>query len=251
MKTAALGKTREHEHSYRYSHFTTRLLLADLRFSSRAPQPGEPFPAFDLAAIDGERLRSEELIGRPFVVILGSLTCPMTASAAVTLRELYERMGSAVTFVSVYAREAHPGEQIPQPRAIAEKLAHAQALAERDRYRWHVAVDDLDGTLHRLLDAKPNAAYVVDARGRIAFRSLWASDQESLRRALESVASGEQPRRRTSRAMTMPMMRALPWVDAIVLRAGRSASRDLWRAAPPMALMGKLGRWWRRSTPAA
>ena len=132
MKTAGLGKTREHEHSYRYSHFTTRLLLADLRFSSRAPQPGEPFPAFELAGVDGGWLRSEELVGkRPFVVILGSLTCPMTASAAVTLRELYERMGSTATFISVYTREAHPGEQVPQPEALDTQLAHAKALVAR------------------------------------------------------------------------------------------------------------------------
>jgi len=247
MDAVGVGATREEEHPYRYHRFTTRLMLADLRFSDRAPKPGAPFPAFDLATIDGGRLRSEELIGRPFVVIPGSLTCPMTASAAGGLRELYEALGTDVTFISVYAREAHPGEQVPQPQNLDAKVARAAELAVRDRYRWHVAVDDLEGTLHRRLDAKPNAAYVVDAQGRLAFRSLWASDAQALRRALEAVARGEHPKRRTSRAMTMPMMRALPWIDAIVSRAGPSASRDLWRAAAPMALMGKLGRRWRRS----
>lgn len=251
MTSARTDATRGAGLAYRYHRFTTRLMLADLRFSTRAPKPGAPFPAFDLATVDGGRVRSADLFGmRPFVLILGSLTCPMTASAGAGLRELHESMGAEVTFISVYTREAHPGERVPQPEVLEQKSAHAAQLAARDQYRWRVAVDDLEGTLHRQLDVKPNAAYVVDEQGRVAFRSLWASDHRALRRALEAVAGGEHPKRRTSRAMLGPMMRALPWIDPIVSRAGRSASRDLWRAAAPMALMGKLGRWWRRSNAA-
>lgn len=229
--------------AYRYDSFTTRLMLADLRFGPGAPRPGDPFPDFDLTTLDGARLRSEDLLRRrPFVIVLGSLTCPMTAGAAGELRALHAALGGEVEFITVYTREAHPGELIPQPRELSQKIAHARQLAERDGYRWQVGVDDLDGTLHRRLDSKPNAAFVVDSSGRLAFRSLWSSDSAALRRALDAVARGDTPRRQTSHAMVRPMLRALPWIDETVGRGGRSASRDLWRAAAPMALMAKLGR---------
>lgn len=227
---------------YRYERFTTGLLLADLRFSRSTIRPGRPFPSFDLVATDGTRVRSTDFKGRPYVVILGSLTCPMTASAAEGLRALHEEVGDAIEFVTVYTREAHPGEFIPQPADLAQKSTHARRLAERDGYNWRVAVDDLDGTLHRQLDGKPNAAFVVDRDGRLAFRSLWTTDFAALRAAIEAVTHDEAPRRSTSQSMMRPMMRALPWVDETVRRAGRSALRDLWRSAPPMALMARLAR---------
>lgn len=229
--------------NYRYERFTTRLMLADLRFSRRAPQPGQLFPSFDLATPGEGRQRSANFVGvRPFVLVLGSLTCPMTASAAAGLRELHESFGDSLPFVSVYTREAHPGDRIPQPQLLDEKIAHARELATRDDYRWHVAVDDIDGTLHRQLDAKPNAVFIVDANGRLAFRSIWSSDLGSIRAAIRAVISGEQPKKQRSTAMMGPMLRALPWIDRVVSGAGRTASRDLWLAAPPMALMAKLAR---------
>jgi len=222
-------------------------MLADLRFSGAAIQPGQPFPAFDLDATDGTRVRSTDLKGQPYVVILGSLTCPMTASAAEGLRSLHEAMGDSFEFVTVYTREAHPGELIPQPTDLNQKSAHARRLAERDGHNWRVAVDDLDGTLHRQLDGKPNAAFVVDRDGRLAFRSLWATDFTSLRQAIDAVTRGDVPRRSTSQSMMGPMLRGMPWIDETVRRAGRSASRDLWRSAPPMALMARLARFGRRA----
>ncbi|MGE3857649.1 MAG: TlpA family protein disulfide reductase [Dehalococcoidia bacterium] len=227
---------------YRYDRFTTRLMLADLRFGADAPRPGSPFPTFALDAPGGGSISSASLAGRPFLLILGSLTCPMTAGSAAGLLALHEAFGAHVEFVSVYAREAHPGERIPQASTAAEKRTNAEALAARDGYAWPIAVDSLDGALHRQLDAKPNAAFLVDASGQLAFRSIWAADDAGLRAALAAVVGGERPRRGTSTAMVGPMLRALPWIDLIVRGGGRSASRDLWRAAPPMALMARMAR---------
>lgn len=219
------------------------MMLADLRFSRNAPRPGEPFPQFDLATIEGGRVRSLDFSG-PFVLILGSLTCPMTASAASRLNSLAPSFEGLIPFLTVYTREAHPGESIPQPDTLAQKTVHAGRLAERDGYTWQVAVDDIDGTLHRALDSKPNAVFVVDGNGNLAFRSLWSSDSKAIEQAIRAVLAGETPRRQSSTRMAAPMMRALPWIDRTVSGAGRSAMRDLWRAAAPIALMGKMGRFW-------
>lgn len=225
---------------YRYDRFTTKLLLNDLRFSSTAPSAGSPMPDFDLETLDGGRVRRDDLVGeRPVLLVLGSLTCPMTASSAPSLEQLHREYGDRVEFVTVYTREAHPGEQIPQPSSLDEKRAHAASLAERDHLGWRVAIDDLEGTLHRQLDGKPNAAYLMDRDGRLAFRTIWASDTGSLRAALDAVSQGRRPKRQSSSAMARPMMAALGSIDPVVAKAGSSAQRDMWRANAPMALMGK------------
>ncbi|WP_164701461.1 hypothetical protein [Modestobacter sp. KNN46-3] len=54
-----------------------------------------------------------------------------------------------------------------------------------------VAVDDVDGTLHRLLDPKPGAAYLVGTDGTVLFRSPWADHPGPLRHALSAAAADQ------------------------------------------------------------
>ena len=148
-------------------------------------------------------------------------------------------------------REAHPGERYAQPATVGEKREHARALHERDGVSWVVAVDDVDGTLHRSLDTKPNAAYLVDREGRIAYRSIWASDERGLRNALAAIVRGDAPPKGESRAMMLPMLRALGRIDDVIRSAGRQAQRDMWRANAPMALAGRLSTLFRPLAPDA
>src|SRR5918993_6049736 len=111
----------------------------------------------------------------------------MTASAGPVLKKLYERFGDQVGFLTVYVREAHPGDHYRQPHTFEEKAYLAREYRNRDGIPWPVAVDDIDGTLHRALDAKPNAAYLVQVDGRIAQRVLWSNDERGLRRAVRAV----------------------------------------------------------------
>src|SRR5919198_4979288 len=115
----------------------------------------------------------------------------MTASAGPALKELYREFGDRVAFLTVYVREAHPGERYPQPDTFEQKLNHAIDYKERDQIPWTVAVDDIDGSFHQALDPKPNAAFFVDASGRIAFRSLWSNDEAGLRQGFEALVSGD------------------------------------------------------------
>ena len=66
--------------AYQYKRFTTRMLLHDMRFSGSAPSAGDEFPEFDLPSTDGHRVTKSDFVGeRPMLMILGSLTCPMTS----------------------------------------------------------------------------------------------------------------------------------------------------------------------------
>ena len=95
----------------------------------------------------------------------------MTDGAAPGLKELHERLGDRVHFVMVDVREAHPGKAVPQPQTFDQKMAHARLLRDLHGFKFEVAVDDIDGTLHRALSPKPNSAYVLGKNGTILFRA--------------------------------------------------------------------------------
>ena len=102
---------------------------------------------------------------------------------------------------------------------------------------YEVAVDDIDGALHRAVGPKPNSAYVLRPDGTITARVHWANDTAAVRAASRTpsgrapCATGEEGRRRRPTAI-----RHLP---DVVRRAGAKAERDVWRAAPPLALLGR------------
>ena len=221
---------------YRFERLTLPIILRDLYFNRHDPGPSDRVPTFDLPTVDGGRFRSGDLasIG-PVLSIFGSSTCPMTDSAAPGLNELHLRFGNCVRFVVVNVREAHPGKAFPQPMALDAKLAHAQRLRDLHSFAFDVAVDDVDGTLHRALSPKPNSAYIIGVDGTILFRAHWANDTQALAAALDAVADGKAPRRALSNGLARPMLRMLPSLAPVLDRAGSGAWADMWRVAPPLA----------------
>jgi hypothetical protein len=177
---------------------------------------------------------------KPILLIFGSMTCPMTASSAPTLQALYDEFGDRIDFIMLYVREAHPGENFRQADTLEEKLEKARALKQFYNSPWTVAVDNIDGDLHRTLDPKPNAAFLMSNTGEILFRSLWAADRQALHRALVSVAAGRALETKQSQALLGPVARAMGQVQEVMERTGPQAVTDLWWAGLPMALTGRI-----------
>ncbi|WP_265521365.1 TlpA family protein disulfide reductase [Oerskovia flava] len=227
---------------YRFERFRTGLLIDDMRFPAHAPGPGDVVPSFDLPTLDGGRFRSDDLGDSPVLLVFGSRTCPVTESAVPVLRALHADLGGDVRFVLVSTREAHPGQDLPQPRTSAQKLAHARLLRDHHQVPFEVAVDDIDGTLHRELGPKPNSAYVLTADGTIRYRAHWANDERGLRDALTRTVAGRSPRRGRSRGMAGPLLRAVGHLPGVVEAAGSQVERDVWRAAAPLALLARVSR---------
>lgn len=242
--------TRSEAANYVYRHVTPQVLFQDMVFSEKAPRPGDRLPSFDLPLAQGGRLLSDDLIAaRPVLLVTGSFTCPMTVSSNPLLKQLHEEFGDQVAFVMLHVREAHPGEQRDQPGNDEEKMRHARDLQRRDQLPWPIAVDDPQGTVHRMLDEKPNAVWLAGRGGVILYRSLWAGDVKGLRKALERVANGERPSPDESHRRLVPMARGLGTMRETLQRSGPRAQRDLWRAAPPWrrspgwrACIGRCGR---------
>ena len=226
---------------YRYKKFTTNLLFRDLRFRRGAAAPGDRVPAFELLTTNGEQLVNSDVFGdKPVLFVFGSMTCPMTASSAPSVQELYEEFGERVDFVMLYVREAHPGEHFGQAETMDDKIASARALQEFYSIDWTVAADTVDGELHRALDPKPNAAYLANSDGEILFRSLWAADYDALRDALDDAADGRALRKTQSNKLLGPVVRAMGMVREVMERGGPQSVRDLWLAGFPMALAGRV-----------
>jgi hypothetical protein len=237
----AVQKAQDGSNNYRYQHFTTRLLFSDLRFAKDSASSGDSLPEFELLTTSGDHLTNTNVFGdKPVLFIFGSMTCPMTASAAPSVQALYDQFGDRIDFIMLYVREAHPGEHFAQSDTIEEKLRHAQALQNFYNIEWTVAADSIDGDLHRALDPKPNSAYLVSSEGVILFRSMWASDLKALQLALESVAAGRLPEKNQSTTMINPVMRAMGQVQTVMERGGPQAISDLWRSGFPMAIAGRI-----------
>ncbi|MET8153772.1 TlpA family protein disulfide reductase [Actinoplanes sp. NPDC049668] len=228
--------------AYRFTRFGSALLLDDLTFDRDAPGPGDRVPAFDLVTLDGGRYRDTELGPLPVLMVFGSRTCPVTESAGPVLRRLHALFGARVRFVLVNTREAHPGDVFGQPQTFAEKRVHAAELRDHHGIDFEIAVDDIDGRLHRAMSPKPNSAYLIDPSGVIRHRAHWANDEHSLRTALTDLTAGRVPARGRSRAMVGPLMRAVGHLPGIVRFAGRRVERDVWLAAPPLAVLGRMSR---------
>jgi thiol-disulfide isomerase/thioredoxin len=237
------GATHRHTESledagrrYRFERLSLPIVLRDLHFSKDDPGPGDRVPDFDLPTVGGGRFRSSDLAETgPALMIFGSSTCPVTDNAAPGLKELYLRYGDRVRFVMVNVREAHPGKAFPQPKTLDAKIAHAKQLRDLHGFEFEVAVDDVNGTLHRALSPKPNSAYVLGSDGRIVFRAQWANDTNALAEALGSVVAGEPPRRLQSGGVLKPTLRMLRNIALVLDRAGSGAWADMWRVALPLA----------------
>jgi hypothetical protein len=78
-----------------------------------------------------------------------------------------------VTFLFVYTREAHPGENYPAHRSMERKIAHARAFRAQQRIERPILVDDLSGTGHLRYGDLPNMTYLIGRGGRVLFRSDW------------------------------------------------------------------------------
>jgi hypothetical protein len=169
------------------------------------------------------------------LLIFGSSTCPVTDNAAPGLNELYVRFGDRVRFVMVNVREAHPGKAVPQPKTIEAKMTHAERLRDLHCFQFEVAVDDVDGSLHRALSPKPNSAYVLGAGGTILFRAHWANDTRAIEAALDAIVAGRPPHPAQSGSLLNPTVRILRNIAPVLDRAGRGAWADMWEVAPPLA----------------
>ncbi|MCK6546703.1 redoxin domain-containing protein [Myxococcota bacterium] len=227
--------------AYRYPHFEAKNLWSRLSLAD-TPEPGDWMPSFELQATDGSWFRREELIGvKPALVMFASITDEATAGALPELRQLHERFGDRVDFITVYVRESHPGDIYRQPDTIDRKQAHAEAFQRQFEIPWRVVIDDIEGHFHRAMGCRESSAFVMDKNGVIIFRCLLGGRLSSIRAALEAATKNEHIRAE-DRARLLPALRALGALDQTLELAGPDARRDARRQVLPVYVLGKIAR---------
>src|SRR5438552_4085831 len=162
---------------YNYPAFT-RDMVTEYMAASRqglGPRSGDRAPDFAGRTLAGDSVRLSHYRGEKNVVLtFGSATSPTTAASAAGLNRLYkEYRDDDVTFLFVYVREAHPGEQLPAHESLPAKVAAAEMLREDEGLAMPIVVDDVRGGIHRKYSKLPSPTFIIDKSGRIAFRCLW------------------------------------------------------------------------------
>lgn len=226
---------------YRFKHFNIRIMLGDMKFGNTALFPGQTIPNTNLTHLDSTPVKLYDLLTnkKALLIVTGSLTCPMTISSLSALNKLEEEFGKEILFRLLYVREAHPGKTYPQPQSLSQKISHANDLIHRYEPNFSVLIDDLDGTLHNLLDCKPNSVHLINNQGVILFQTLWAGDNKSLKNALNQVNNTSEITQTISQKIMLPFIRSAGYMDEILNLAGAGAYKELLIGAPPVALLSK------------
>lgn len=180
---------------YNYDRFRREMLSNPADRWSQAPEPGDEAPDFELRSLVGEVVKLSDFKGsRNVVLTFGSATCPQTAASIGGLRALSHEFPVAdVEFLFIYVREAHPGAELPAHHSLEDKARAAMLLREQEQITFPILVDELGGEVHRRYGGLPNASFIVDKSGRIAYRSL-ASHSSSLGAALEELIERQKER---------------------------------------------------------
>ena len=146
-------------------------------------------------------------------------------------------------------REAHSGENFPQPHCLEKKTDNAIKFQGDYEIRFPGIVDDLDGQLHQLLDVLPNSAHLMGGDGEIISQSLWMGDVGWLEDVRALVASGgtteslsankQGSQKQVSQRMLMPFLKGLGYMHDTLNKAGSRAHRELVRGAQPVSLLSR------------
>ncbi|MGH9584562.1 MAG: tetratricopeptide repeat protein, partial [Bryobacteraceae bacterium] len=160
-------------------------LRAQLGVTERGPAPGDAAPEFTATERTSKRLVSLEKLRNqgPALLVFGSYTCPNFRAAADTLNRLYVKYKGRLPFYLIYIREAHSeagwqstrneraGISLLPAKNMRERAAHAGLCVRKLHIEFPALLDDNAGTAAKAYAAWPSRAYVIDADGRIAYRT--------------------------------------------------------------------------------
>lgn len=234
---------------YLYKNFTREMLLSDMAFYS-GPCSGEEMPDFRLRTTSGDFISKSDFLGRrPLLLVFASVTDGMNSVTIPLLKDLFNGFQKDIEFASLYVREAHPGRRFPQPGSFEQKASHAQTFRQLFQIPWTVAIDNLSGDLHRALDPKTNALYIMNTDGKVAFRSLWTYDVNALRNAIRQVACNPRAVLRENGERILPLLAGIGGMGDALGIAGDGAARDFLLAAPPAFVASRAADVFHRMRP--
>jgi len=161
-------------------------------------RPGDRAPDFALRKLDGLPVQLSSFEGKPLVIEFGSYSSPSFRDRAKLMEQLKRDLGTRVSFLVIYTKEAHAKDEWEVQRNKDDNIEVAQhandearkeaAENARDTLKITIpiALDTMDNAAATAYDGMSNAAVIIDRSGKIAYRQKWC-DPVSLRRKLEEL----------------------------------------------------------------
>ena len=157
--------------------------VAEAQSPTSGPKISELAPGFALPnAASGKSVSLDEFRGKsPVVLIFGSQSCPNFRASAESLKSLQAKYGAQVTFLLVYIREAHAGDDwqstrnqrdgvdIPRARTLSERKDHAVMCSRSLHLPFPALLDGIDDHVATAYGAWPSRAFVIDRDGRVRY----------------------------------------------------------------------------------
>jgi len=152
---------------------------------ANGPNLGDDAPDFALKTLDGEStvklssFKESDII----VLVFGNYTCPTFRSQAEILEQIYQQYKNKSKWFFVYIREAHPADGwqvdenikdniiINQPKTMEERVSVAKECHKNLGFTFNAVIDDIDNGGERAYAAWPDRLYIVDKKGKIAYKS--------------------------------------------------------------------------------
>lgn len=153
------------------------------------PKVGEEAVDFLATTLDGQEVKLSDYYGKTIVLENGSITCPQYVGNINPMNALAQDFAD-VEFLTLYTREAHPGERIGAHKTLADKVKRAEETQERFEEQRTLLIDDMEGTAHLAYGAFPDMIYMIAPDGTVAFRGKW-NNAKTVQKVLQNLVNGE------------------------------------------------------------
>jgi hypothetical protein len=157
--------------------FPAHRLEGALRFSAHEVRVRTQVPDFALYDLSGKTVRLSSYRNNSNVVLMfGSVTCGATATqlraGKPSIRSLYSRYKKKrFEFFLIYTKEPHPGENIPQPTTVEERVKNAVRLKQEEKVNFPIFIDTPSNAVRNAYRGWANGIFVVNKDGVLVFRS--------------------------------------------------------------------------------
>lgn len=220
--------------NYNYQKFANKEY--DLVHSSGISS-GEFIHDFSFLTLDGETKKLSDFTDKPIILETGSLSCGMFAGQSKAMNKLATE-NKDFHFLLLYVREAHPGKLVNAHNNIEQKCNLANRLNTEDNIENRtIIIDNLDGTVHKILGALPNMVFIINIDGQVIYKNEWNS-AKALQKAMHSFKANKKP---ITQKWTMLPFPNIPIEYKIFKRAGWDAGLDFIKALPRLLYSHMLG----------
>ncbi|MFZ2785410.1 MAG: deiodinase-like protein [Sediminibacterium sp.] len=219
---------------YNYSKFANKEY--DLVHSSGI-KSGEKIQDFSFLTLEGETKFFSDFTDKPIILETGSLSCGMLAGQSKAMSKLAVR-NKDFHFLLLYVREAHPGKLVNAHNNIEQKCNLANRLNTEDNIiNRTIIIDDLNGTVHKILGAFPNMVFIIDSNRQIIFKAEW-NNAKALQNAMQEFRATKKPQQQKWTMLPFPN---IPIEYKVFKRAGWDAGLDFIKALPRLLFSHLLG----------